>query len=419
MVDEAELRLRLRAIFDAGVAAVQAENCLPPHLPKDRSTGRTVIFALGKAAGHMARVALDHIHADEALIITRHGHMPSGWTPPHFATVIEAGHPNPDDASLKAGEAAIAMAQSLGHGDRLIALISGGGSALMAAPIEGVSFAEKQAINRALLASGAPIADMNRVRSALSRLKGGRLAALASPAEVLTYVISDVPGDDPAFVASGPTCPLPEGEDALAILSCYGISVSSEMTSAIGRSLSLPVRNQKTVVCAKASDALHAMASVVQAAGYEPVILGDDLERDAQEVACAHAKLALDHRAKGCRTALISGGETSVAVSQSGGIGGRNLSYTLALALELNGIQGIAALAADSDGIDGTSSAAGAILLPTTLARANRLEIDARQLLLAQNSSAFFERLGHSVYTGPTGTNVNDLRIILIDPACP
>lgn len=395
---------------------MQAETCLPPHLPKHQPRGRNVVLALGKAAGYMARVALDQQHVDQALIVTRHGHMPSDWTPPAFAQLIEAGHPNPDAASLKAGRAAIAMAQSLIEGDRLIALVSGGGSALMAAPVEGISFRQKQAINRALLASGAPIAEMNRVRAALSRIKGGRLAALAHPAEVLTYVISDVPGDDPAFVASGPTCPLPHGEDVLAILSRYGISVGSDLAQIVNHARSAPFIKKQVVVCAKASDALQAISSVAKAAGYQPLILGDDLEGDAGQLAHAHARLALEHHRMHRRTALISGGETSVAVSRSGGHGGRNLTYALTLALQLNGTSGIGALAADSDGIDGTSAAAGAIILPSTLACSANAGIDAKRSLQEQTSSIFFEKLGDSILTRPTGTNVNDLRIILVNP---
>ncbi len=410
------MRRTLLALFDAGVAAVQAENCLPPYLPKDRPAGRTVIFALGKAAGHMAQTALNHLHVDQALIITRHGHMPPDWTSPAFVKVIEAGHPNPDSASLMAGEAAMTLARSLGQGDRLIALMSGGGSALMAAPLDGISFADKQAINRVLLASGAPIADINRVRAALSRLKGGRLATLADPAEVLTYVISDVPGDNPAFVASGPTCPLPGGEDARSILSRYGVMVRPEVAQVLADAKSSAPVNVHATVCARASDALQAMARMAKALGYEPMILGDDIEGDAELVARQHARFAVDHRAKGQPVALISGGETSVAVSSGKGRGGRNLTYALALAIELNGITGISALAADSDGIDGTSDAAGAIVLPNTLVRASTMGLSAQQSLSEQNSAPFFDRLGDTVVTGPTGTNVNDLRILLIDP---
>lgn len=417
MREEAEQRALLLAMFEAGVAAVQAENCLPRYLPKDRPAGRTALFALGKAAGHMARVASEHLHIDEALIITRHGHMPAGWKSPATAIVIEAGHPNPDAASLVAGEAAIALANSLGKDDRLIALVSGGGSALMAAPVEGISFAEKQEINRALLASGAPIADMNRVRAVLSRIKGGRLAGLAHPAEVLTYVMSDVPGDDPAFVASGPTCALPDGEDALAILGRYDIAVPAHIAAVLGENRAPIPTGKEPVIFASAKDALDAMAKCAAEAGYKPIILGDDLERDAPELARDHAKLALEMRDKGRRVALISGGETSVTVRAPAGVGGRNLTYATALAIALGGAKNICALAADSDGVDGTSNSAGAIVFPSTLSRAARQGVCAVQSLSDQNSCALFSGLGDSVITGPTGTNVNDLRVLLIDAA--
>lgn len=414
ITSDEDMRETLLAIFHAGIAAVQAEQCLPTHLPKDRPAGRTVLFALGKAAGYMAKSALDHVHVDSALIITRHGHMPPGWTPPATAQVIEAGHPNPDAASLLAGEAAIDMAKALGQGDRLIALISGGGSALMAAPIDGISFAEKQKINRALLASGAPIADMNRVRAAMSQVKGGRLAELASGAEILTYVISDIPGDDPAFVASGPTIPLPDGEDATELLSRYGIAVAPHVARLMAHKR-VDLESPQAIVVAKASQALAAMAEVAHAAGYQPVILGDDIEGDAEQVARQHARLALDYQTAGKRIALISGGETSVNLSTDPGTGGRNLTYALALAIELKGAAGICALAADSDGIDGTSHAAGAIILPSTLARAQAVGKCAETSLSAQNSFSFFDQLGLTILTDPTGTNVNDLRVLLID----
>lgn len=416
MTTEAELRGHLAAILDAGLAAVQAETCLPPHLPQDRPTGRTMLFALGKAAGHMARTTLAHVDIDAGLIVTRYGHMPSDYTPPPHVEVIEAGHPNPDAASLRAGAAAIALAESLGKGDRLLALISGGGSALMVAPMKGLSFTRKQEINRALLASGAPIADMNRVRAAMSRIKGGQLAQIAQPAEVLTYVISDVPGDNPAFVASGPTCPLPTGEDALSILARYSIPIAPEVAAILAKRAPSPLSQAQVTVCAKASDALGAMAQAAARRGYTPVILGDAIEGDAETVARDHAQLALKAKAAGRATALISGGETSVAVSTSAGRGGRNLTYALVLAAALEGAPGIGALAVDSDGIDGTSDVAGAVVLPSTLARASAGGLCAQRSLAMQDSASFFAAIGDSVRTGPTGTNVNDLRIILIHP---
>jgi hydroxypyruvate reductase len=416
MDDNAEARVRLLALFQDGVAAVQADKCLPALLLQLPATGRTVLFALGKAAGHMARVAYGCLNIDEALIITRHGHMPAGWPIPDHARVIEAGHPNLDAASIEAGLAAEALVIPLEQGDRLIALISGGGSALMAAPIAGVSFAEKQAVNCQLLASGAPIADINRVRAALSRVKGGRLAVLASPAEVLTYVISDVPGDDPAYVASGPTCAMPQGESAASILQRYGIPIPKAVTVAGKNSHILPTIEGTIHICAKADHALDAMARQAAILGYEPVILGSAIEGDAVQIARSHATLAQGYQAQDRRVAIISGGETSVAITNPDGSGGRNLTYTLALALALKGQTGIAAFAADSDGIDGTSAFAGAMVLPDTLARAEEKGQDPVVALEKQLSAGFFEALGDTICSGPTGTNVNDLRAILVDP---
>ncbi len=413
---ESDRRATLQAIFRAGIAAVQPKTCVPPFLPGERPQGRNVVLALGKAAGQMAKVAVDRLHIDEALIITRHGHMPPGWTPPAQVRVIEAGHPNPDAASLLAGEAAKSLATSLGKGDRLLALISGGGSALMVAPARGISFADKQSVNRAMLASGAPIAAMNRVRAAMSLVKGGRLADLAFPAEIITCVISDVPGDDPAFVASGPTCAMTEGESALEIVTIYGIAISAEIARALASHRPSSGAFGRTMVVAKAADALRAMAESAAAAGYDPVILGDHLEGEAGHMAREHARLAIECLANNHRAAIISGGESSVALVPGGGKGGRNLTFALTLALELDGAEGISALAADSDGIDGTSEAAGTMVVPSTLARAKASGMDPRKSLSDQDSSEFFARLGDAVVTGPTGTNVNDLRVILVDP---
>ena len=417
MLIEADQRALLRAIFEVGVAAAQAEAGLPGQLPLDRPPGRTALLALGKAAGQMARVALDRLPVDEALIITRRGHMPAGWAPPACAQVIQAGHPNPDAASLLAGETAVALAESLGPGDRLIALISGGGSALMAAPVQGISFPEKQAIYRALLASGAPIADMNQVRAALSRVKGGRLAALAYPAQVVTFVMSDVPGDNAALVASGPTCALPDGDDPISILARWGIAVPDRVAEIMRRDRPALRKSDQAVVVARPADALAAMARRAAAAGFRPVLLGDAIEGDAVAIAQAHASLAIAFHDASQRVAIISGGEASVQVTAPSGIGGRNLAYALALAIALDGRAGIFAVAADSDGIDGTSDAAGAMIFPTTLHRAVERQLCPAQCLRDQNSADLFARLGDTLVTGPTGTNVNDLRALLVDPA--
>ncbi len=409
-----EVREQLLALFNAGVGAVSAEVCLPQHLPTDKPEGRMVMISVGKAAGTMAQVALRQLHIDAGLIITRNGHMPPDWHAPGFVEVIEAGHPNPDAASLAAGSAALTLAHSLGDNDRLIALISGGGSALLAAPAEGVAFAEKQAITRALLASGAPISDINGVRAALSRVKGGRLAQAAYPAEVLTYIISDIPGDDPALVASGPTIASKDGRPALDILRHHGIVVSDQLAQILTAVSASSMASVQAVVCARAADALSAMADAATRMGYRPVVLGDALEGDAQVLARHDARLACAAKARGERVALISGGETTVAVRNLDGCGGRNLTYALALAIALEGEPGIAAMAADSDGIDGTSDAAGALILPDTIAGIRAKNYDPDGLLVSNESATAFRCINRLITTGPTRTNVNDLRVTLI-----
>lgn len=409
-----EDREQLMALFSAGVSAVSAEACLPQYLPTDRPKGRTALIAVGKAAGAMAKVALDRLHVDAALIVTRAGHMPPGWHTPDFVRVIEAGHPSPDAASLAAGSAALDLVQSLGVDDRLIALVSGGGSALMAAPAEGVAFTEKQAVTCALLASGAPISDINRVRTALSRVKGGRLAAAAYPAEVLTYIISDIPGDDPALVASGPTVASVSGRPPLDILRQYGVGFSEQLAQILTTSTPWTPVPVQAVICARAADALAAMAAEATKLGYEPVILGDAIEGDAQLLARHHASLAFAAKKRGGRVALISGGETTVTVHNRNGCGGRNLTYALALAVALDGEPGIIAMAADSDGIDGNSDAAGALILADAM-NDMRAKGQHPETLMARNDSDIaFRCSDRLIVTGPTRTNVNDLRVILI-----
>jgi glycerate 2-kinase len=414
-----DVRQHLLTLFDAGVAAVSAEACLATHLPCDVPRGRTVLIAVGKAAGAMAQVAARTLAIDAGLVITRYGHMPPDWDVPDQFRVIEAGHPAPDAASLRAGAAALELAQGLGDGDRLIMLVSGGGSALMAAPAEGVDFAAKQALTRKLLASGAPIAAINQVRSALSRIKGGRLAQAAAPADVLTYVISDVPGDDPALVASGPTLATAWADAPLAVLRRYAIAVPNALQAALSAPAPPIAIAGPTRICARAADALAAIADQAAALGYHPHLLGDALEGDAAKLAAAHANLALAARRSGTPTALISGGEASVRVNNPAGRGGRNTTYALALALALDGAPGIAACAGDSDGIDGISDAAGALVFPDTLARIAAAGLDAAHLLRTNDSDAAFAAIGDRIVTGPTRTNVNDLRVILVDGAPP
>ena len=360
-------RTLLRQLFDQGVAATRAEVCLVPHLPVEPFAGKTMLLALGKAAGDMARVALDHLHVEAGLVVTRYGHVPPGWDPPGHIDVIEAGHPFPDDASMEAGAQALGLVSGLGADDRLIALISGGGSSLMTMPLPGITLEDKRAISRALMDAGAPIGEINIVRQALSAIKGGKLAQAAWPACVLTYIISDVPGDDPSLVASGPTVrPLHRDKNANEILEQYAVPVANHIRRIINQqSVSAEGgENDSFVICATSATALDAAAAGASAAGFVPIILGSDLEEDARQLARQHADLARDHLLKGERIALISGGEATVTLAGNKGRGGRCGSYAIELALALDGAAGIWALAGDTDGIDGNSDAAAAIVTP-------------------------------------------------------
>jgi hydroxypyruvate reductase len=316
-------------------------------------------------------------------------------------TLIEAGHPTPDRNSVGAGEAALALARALGPGDLLLAVLSGGGSSLLALPAPGVGLEEKQAVTRALLAAGASIGEINIVRKHLSAIKGGRLAAAAAPARVETWILSDVPDDDPALVASGPTLPdRSTVEEARAVLTRCGIAAPPLAESPL-------VEPGAVRILATADDALGAAAEEARARGYAVTSLGQ-LEGEARALGHSHAALAYPSP----RRAILSGGETTVTVRQPGGRGGRNLEYLLGLAIALNGASGVSAIAADTDGIDGTGPAAGAMLFPDTLARAQALGLDPADHLDRNDASSFFEAIGDLVVTGPTFTNVNDFRAI-------
>lgn len=394
---------RLETLFGAAVAAVSAEVVMPHDLPVP--TGRLCVIAIGKAAAPMMTAAQARSRVPiHGLVAAPHGHVPPGFG---YAgvEVIAAGHPVPDANSVRAGARALALAGALGADDHLLMLVSGGGSAVLAAPVAGLTLAEKAAVTTALLRSGAAIAEINCVRRALSRIKGGGLAA-ACAAPVTTWVISDIPGDDAALVASGPTLRGGVG-DARVILAHYGVGLPA------GTVLSPPpaMENGAVRIIARARDALDAMGQMAADWGYTVTDLGDDLQGEARVLGAEHAHLALC----GGRRAIISGGETSVKVRGIGGRGGRNLEYTLGLALALDGAAGVSALAADSDGIDGSSYAAGACVYPDTLARARALGLDAAAYLAANDAHGFFAALGDLVVTGPTLTNVNDLRTILVD----
>jgi hydroxypyruvate reductase len=328
----------------------------------------------------------------------------------------------PNAGSVAAAEQALELAAALGPDDVLLALLSGGGSALMAAPAPGLTLAEKQAVTRAMLHSGAAIAEMNRVRACLSRIKGGRLAAAARPARVVTWLISDVPGDDPTLVASGPTLPGTASlADARDTLRRYGIddAAAARVLADPGNEppRADPNATPEVRILATARDALDAAGALARELGYEAIDLGDDLEGEARDLAAQHAALALRLAAEGQPRAILSGGETTVTVTNPSGRGGRNLEYLLALAIALRGAAGVSALACDTDGIDGTEAVAGAMIFPDTLARARAAGLHASSLLKENNAFVFFEALGDLVVTGPTLTNVNDFRVILIDGA--
>jgi hydroxypyruvate reductase len=409
----------MRGAFERAVDAVRAEVCLPAHLP-DPPAGRTLVVAAGKAAAAMARVVENQWPADAplaGLAVTRYGH----GVATSRIEVIEAGHPLPDDAGRRAGRRALVEASALGAPDLLLCLLSGGGSALLAVPAEGLGLADKQAATAALVRSGARISEINRVRRHLSAIKGGRLAAAAWPARVATLMISDVAGNDPTVIASGPTLPDPTtAGDARAILEKYAIdappTVWAHLEGAGAPRPANPAFEHATAfIVATADDALAAAADAVGHAGYDPVVLGGDIEGDAEQVAREHATLALDTRGRGLKRAILSGGELTVAVSGPGR-GGPNQTYLLALALALKGRPGIWALACDTDGIDGSEDNAGAWIGPGTLAHARDKGLDAEALLRDNNSYEYFREIGNLIVTGPTRTNVNDFRIILVNP---
>ena len=407
-------RQPLHDLFLAGVDAARARHYLPQHLPTDRAAGITVMVALGKAAGDMAQVALERIAVDRGLVVVPRGGLPPGFSPPPQIAVITAAHPVPDDESERAGREALALAQSLGPDDRLLFLVSGGGSALMTVPRDPLTLTELIEINNAMLRSGAPISAINTIRRALCDVKGGGLALAANPAEVITLLLSDVPGDDLAMVASGPTVPLSPAETWREEAARYRIALPQLPNTPPPPALR-QLHPPRLVGNAAAS--LAAMADLAQQMGFTPIMLGDHLEGDAVSLAQQHAALALTQARSGRPVALLSGGETSVVVGRKGGRGGRNQTYALALAIALQAHPHIDAFAADSDGIDGNSPLAGAMVFPDTLARCQELGLDAEQFLANLDTTRLFEILGDGLETGPTFTNVNDLRCILVRPA--
>jgi len=413
----------LRRMFDAAVARAMPDKCLPPFLPHPPK-GRTIVVGAGKAAATMAKAVEDHWHGELAgLVVTRYGHH----APTKRIEVVEAAHPVPDLAGREAAERILKLVQGLSGDELVLCLISGGGSALLTLPAPGLTLQDKQAINRALLKSGANIAEMNCVRKHLSAIKGGRLAAACHPAKVVTLTISDVPGDDAAVIASGPTVPdRSTFADALAILAKYRISEPVSVVEhlrAAREETPKPgdprLTSAQTHLIATPQQSLEAAAEVARQAGVTPLILGDSLEGESREVALVHAGIARQvvrhDQPVAAPCVLLSGGETTVTV-RGKGRGGRNVEFLLALAVALGGEPGVYAMAGDTDGVDGTEDNAGAVVTPETLQRAAASGLDAKAHLADNDGYSFFSGLGDLVKTGPTLTNVNDFRAILILP---
>jgi hydroxypyruvate reductase len=414
-------RSLLRNMFDAAIAAALPDKSLPAYLPKPPK-GRTIVVGCGKAAASMAKAVEDHWQGElSGLVVTRYEHR----VPTRRIEVVEAAHPVPDLAGREAAERILKMVKGLSADDLVLFLVSGGGSALLSMPAPGLTLADKQAINKALLRSGANITEMNCVRKHLSAVKGGRLAASCAPAKVVTLAISDIPGDDPAVIASGPTvADATTFADALAILAKYGITeplpVLNHLRAAQDETPKPGdprIANTELHMIATPQMSLEAAAHVARRAGITPLILGDAIEGESREVAMVHAGIARQVRRHGqpatAPCVLLSGGETTVTV-RGKGRGGRNAEFLLALAVALDGHPGIAALAGDTDGVDGTEDNAGAILAPDSLARARARNLDAKAMLADNDGYSFFSGLDDLVRTGPTLTNVNDFRAILI-----
>jgi glycerate 2-kinase len=424
-------RAFLEGLFRTAVAAAHPATCLPPLLPPPPA-GRLVLLAAGKAAGSMAVVTegvyLDRLELPaERLVgvaVARHGY----GRPTRVVSMIEAGHPMPDAAGLKAAERALALADGATAEDLVLVLLSGGASANWIAPARGTSFEEKLAVTRALLRSGATIGEINTLRKHLSRIKGGRLARHAYPARLVTIAISDVPGDDPSAIGSGPTVPDPTTlADACAIVAKYKLDVPAAVARALGDAGNETPKpgdpvfaDSAFLLAARPADALRAAEAAVRAASYECMSLGDRVEGEARNVAQAHAALTREMRAQGKRAVILSGGELTVTI-RGQGRGGPNQEYALALAIALAGMPAVAALAGDTDGTDGgtgsSSDPAGALVDGDTAARAKARGLDPAAFLADNDSTGFFEALGGLLVPGPTFTNVNDFRAIVVDRA--
>ncbi|MEZ5774024.1 MAG: DUF4147 domain-containing protein [Hyphomicrobiaceae bacterium] len=425
----ATVRARLQALLDAAIAAADPSACLPAHLPGIPPGGRLLVTGAGKAAAAMARATEAHYERlgclDEVsgTVATRHGYR----LPTARIAVQEAGHPVPDRASILAAETALDLVSAATPADTVLVLLSGGASAIWSKPVAGVSLDDKQAVTRLLLRSGARIHDINAIRKHLSGIKGGRLAHASRAGALLTLAISDVPGDDPAVIGSGPTVPDPSTlAEAHGVLARLGPSVPAAVLAALADPANETLKpgdpafadaTYRIVAAPRLS--LERAADLARRWGYEVEILGDALEGEARDLAAAHARLARAACAAGRRVALLSGGEVTVTVAGNGR-GGSNQEYALGLAIALDGAPGIAGLAADTDGTDGGSGAAddpaGALVFPDTLDRARAFDLNPAGFLANNDSGGFFARLGDLLVTGPTGTNVNDFRVLLVDP---
>ena len=418
----------LRQLFDSAVASANPTICVPPHLKclsVQQGKGRIVVVGAGKASAAMARAVEDSWMGElSGLVVTRHGCA----VPCKRIEIVEAAHPVPDANGLQAAGRILELAEDLTSEDLMLCLISGGGSALLSLPAPGLTFEDKQAVNAALLRSGAAIGNMNCVRKHLSSIKGGRLAQAAFPARVVSLLISDVPGDDPAVIASGPTvADASSTSEAYDILHRFSIDVPQNVTAWLnGNKAETPKPGDavfeavENIIIARPQDSLEAAAESARRLGITPLILGDAIEGEARDVACIHAELArticAGEGSVNAPAILLSGGELTVTIKGNGGRGGPNTEYLLAMALALDGAERIHALACDTDGIDGSEDNAGGLISPNSLSRAEKLGLDAKELLKSNDAYAFFQELDDLVITGPTLTNVNDFRAILILP---
>lgn len=422
-------RETLTALYTAAYTTAHPSTCLPPYLPPVPANGRIIIIGGGKGSAAMAVATERHYIAAgqrekiSGLISTRHGF----GLPTEIICILEAGHPVPDAHSIEGAKRAVELAQSGGPEDLVLCLLSGGASAIWSSPVAGVSFEAKQQLTKQLLKSGAPISEMNCVRKHLSNIKGGKLAAAAYPARLLTLAISDVPGDHPDEIGSGPTVPDRSTlTDAKAVLARWNITPSPEIAAALDDQQNETLKagdprlaNSEYKIVAAPKASIEAAAGIARSLGYRVEVLGDSLEGEARDVAKVHAAMALDAKRRGEKLAIMSGGELTVTV-RGNGSGGPNQEYALGLAIALNGAEGICGLAGDTDGIDGgggnAGDPAGAMVFSDTLARAEAANRNAANFLANNDSTGFFAPLGDLILCGPTQTNVNDFRVILVDP---